>query len=198
MLLSEAMVEPDPSDEDLIDQVAAARPHAVQLLYRRHGRLVYSIALGILRDPSSAEEVTQDVFLRVWEKAATYRAEKARVITWIMRIARNQSIDVLRRRTSRRAGEQGTWDDLSRLPDPAAPDPGESAAVTSRREEVRAALLELPDDQRQALALAFFQGLTHQQVAARLGEPLGTIKTRIRDGMRKLRLVLEKGESSDT
>jgi RNA polymerase sigma-70 factor (ECF subfamily) len=187
------MVEPGPSDEELIDQIAAARPQAVHLLYRRHGGLVYSIALNILKDPSSAEEVTQDVFLRVWEKAATYRAEKARVVTWVMRIARNQSIDALRRRSSRKAGEQGTWDDLSRLPDAAALDPGESAAITSRREEVRAALLDLPEDQRQALALAFFQGLTHQQVAERLGEPLGTVKTRIRDGMRKLRLALEKG-----
>ncbi|MGA2479916.1 MAG: sigma-70 family RNA polymerase sigma factor [Spirochaetia bacterium] len=187
------MPELFPRDEDLIDQVAAAQPQAVQTLYQRHGRLVYGIALGILRDPSAAEEVTQDVFLRVWEKAASYTAEKARVITWIMRIARNQSIDALRRRSSRGGARQDSLDDFSRLADPGSPDPGESAALAFRREEVRAALRDLPADQRTALSLAFFQGLTHQQIAEKLGEPLGTVKTRIRDSMRKLRLVLEKG-----
>jgi RNA polymerase sigma-70 factor, ECF subfamily len=187
------MVEPPVPDEDLMDQAAAAQPQAVQGLYQRHGRLVYGIAMAILRDPSAAEEVTQDVFLRVWEKAATYRAEKARVVTWITRIARNRSIDALRRRSARGGGMQASVDDFSFLADPAAPDPGESAANASRRAEVRAALAGLPADQRTALSLAFFQGLTHQQIAERLGEPLGTVKTRIRDAMRKLRLVLENG-----
>jgi RNA polymerase sigma-70 factor, ECF subfamily len=183
----------EPRDEDLIAQVAAAQPQAVQALYQRHGRLVHGIALGILRDSAAAEEVTQDVFLRIWEKAASYNADKARVVTWIMRIARNQSIDALRRRSSRGGGRQDSLDDFSRLADPAAPDPGETAALASRRQEVRAALRELPADQRTALSLAFFQGLTHQQIAEKLGQPLGTVKTRIRDAMRKLRLVLEGG-----
>jgi RNA polymerase sigma-70 factor (ECF subfamily) len=187
------MLEPVPRDEDLIHQVASARPQAVQALYQRHGRLVYGIAMGILRDPSAAEEVTQDVFLRVWEKAASYQAEKARVITWIMRIARNQSIDALRRRRSRGKTQADTLDDFSRLPDPGSPDPGESAALASRRRDVRAALRDLPADQRTALSLAFFQGLTHQEIAEKLGEPLGTVKTRIRDAMRKLRVMLEEG-----
>jgi RNA polymerase sigma-70 factor (ECF subfamily) len=152
------MPELFPRDEDLIDQVAAAQPLAVQTLYQRHGRLVYGIALGILRDSSAAEEVTQDVFLRVWEKAASYKAEKARVITWIMRIARNQSIDALRRRSSRGGAQQDSLDDFSRLADPGSPDPGESAALAFRREEVRAALRVLPADQRTALSLAFFPG----------------------------------------
>jgi RNA polymerase sigma-70 factor, ECF subfamily len=188
------MLEPPLPDEVLMEQAAAAQPQAVQGLYQRHGRLVYGIALGILRDPLAAEEVTQDVFLRVWEKAATYQVEKARVVTWIMRIARNQSIDALRRRTARGGGKQAIVEDFSFLADPTAPDPGESAALASRRAEVRAALGGLPADQRTALALAFFQGLTHQQIAEKLGEPLGTVKTRIRDAMRKLRLVLESGE----
>jgi RNA polymerase sigma-70 factor, ECF subfamily len=184
-----------PSDEDLIDQAAAARPAAIDALYQRHGRVVYGIALGILRDPAAAEEVTQDVFLRVWEKAGSYRAEKARVITWIMRISRNLSIDALRRRKARGGTRQDTLDDFSRLADPGAPDPGESAAGAARRAEVRTAVLSLPPDQRTALSLAFFQGLTHQQIAAQLGEPLGTVKTRIRDAMRKLRHLLEEGGS---
>ena len=188
------MAEPDRTDEDLIDQIADARPEAVQALYRRHGGLVYGMALKIVGDPEAAEEVTQDVFQRVWEKAATYRSEKARVITWLMRITRNRSIDVLRRGTSRGSHEQGTWDDLAGMPDPAAADPGESAEYASRQAQVRVALGALPEDQRTALALAFFQGLTHQQIAERLGEPLGTVKTRIRDAMRKLRVSLGEGE----
>jgi RNA polymerase sigma-70 factor, ECF subfamily len=182
-----------PSDEDLIDQAAAAQPAAIDALYQRHGRVVYGIALGILRDPAAAEEVTQDVFLRVWEKAASYRAEKARVVTWMMRIARNLSIDALRRRNARGGKLQDRLDDFTWLADAGAPDPGESAAVAARRAEVRAAVLSLPADQRTALSLAFFQGLTHQQIAVQLGEPLGTVKTRIRDAMRKLRRLLEEG-----
>ena len=187
------MLESFPRDEDLIRQVAAAQPQAVQTLYKRHGRLVFGIALGILRDPSAAVEVTQDVFLRVWEKAASYQAEKARVITWITRIARNMSIDALRRRSARGGPQRDTVDDFTRLADPGSPDPGESMDLAYRREEVRDALRGLPDEQRLALSLAFFQGLTHQQIAEKLGEPLGTVKTRIRDAMHKLRLVLEKG-----
>lgn len=176
----------DESDEQVIDRISRGDREAVRALYRRYGRLVYGVALQVVRDPSAAEEVAQDVFMRAWEKAGTYRAEKAKVSTWLMRITRNRAIDVVRQRGP--AGSQtSTWDDLASAADPAAPDPGERAARSECDEDLRTAVAGLPDEQRVALDLAFFKGLTHQGIAEALREPLGTVKTRIRDAMRKLR-----------
>ncbi len=178
-------------DEELIGQIAQAKPEAVRVLYRRYGRLVYSLALHIVGDRTAAEEIAQDVFLRVWEKAGTYDAGKARVVTWLSRIARNQAIDVLSRRSTRGEHERQTWQHLKLGAEAASQDPIQSAELSYRREEVRAAVAALPENQQRALSMAFFQGLTHQQIAERLGEPLGTVKTRIRDAMQKLRDRLE-------
>jgi RNA polymerase sigma-70 factor, ECF subfamily len=175
------------SDQDLMKRIAGGSQKAVRALYGRYGRLVYGMALRVLRDDSAAEEVTQDVFLRVWEKAGTYSAEKARLSTWLMRIARNRAIDVMRQRGSIGARAAADWDDLASVPDSRTSDPAEDASRGHCADEVRKALDALPVDQRRALALAFFKGLTHQEIAETLGEPLGTVKTRIRDAMRKLR-----------
>ena len=178
-------------DEELIGQIARAEPEAVRVLYRRYGRLVYSLALHVVGDRSAAEEITQDVFLRVWEKAGTYDPGKARVVTWLSRIARNQAIDVLRRRSARGEHERQTWQHLKLGAESASQDPILSAELSARREEVRAAMAALPENQQRALSMAFFQGLTHRQIAERLDEPLGTVKTRIRDAMQKLRSRLD-------
>jgi len=175
------------SDHDLIDSIALGDQQAVSLLYRRYGRLAYGIALRVLGDASAAEEVTQDVFQRVWEKAASYRADKARVSTWLMRIARNRAIDVSRQRGSAGNRETAAWDDFESTVDTLSSDPADDIARSHCRDELRTALATLPDEQRRALTLAFFQGLTHQRIAELLVEPLGTVKTRIRDAMRKLR-----------
>jgi RNA polymerase sigma-70 factor (ECF subfamily) len=175
------------SDEELIRRIASAEPDAVRALYQRYGRLVYSLALHTVGDAAAAEEISQDVFMRVWEKAGTYRPEMAKVSTWIARIARNRAIDVLRQRGSSSRREPIAWEDLAEAADPAATDPGDRAAQGFCDEEVRSGLAGLPVDQRTALGLAFFQGLTHQGIAEALHEPLGTVKTRIRDAMRKLR-----------
>ncbi len=180
-----------PGDEELIRQIARADQEAVRQLYARYGRLVFSIARHVLGEGPAAEEVTQDVFLRVWEKAGTYDPAKAKPVTWLSRIARNRAIDVLRERGSRGARMRQAWEELVR--DAAAePDPAESVELSRQRREVRLAVAALPESQRQALWLAFFQGLTHQEIAERLGEPLGTVKTRIRDAMRKLRTGLSE------
>jgi RNA polymerase sigma-70 factor, ECF subfamily len=156
-------------------------------LYRRHGRVVYGVALAICGDASTAEEVAQDVFVRVWKNAHRYQADKARVVTWLARVARNAAIDALRSATSR-AGHSEIADDLlDRLVDPHGVDPGDSAQTAHRRERVRAEVAKLPSEQRHALFLAFFQGLTHREISERLGEPLGTVKTRIRDALGALR-----------
>jgi RNA polymerase sigma-70 factor (ECF subfamily) len=183
-------------DGALIRQIANARPDALSVLYDRYGRLVYSLALNVLGDAESAEEVTQDVFVRVWEKAGTYRVEQAKVSTWLTSITRNRSIDLLRRRGVRPEGHSIGWEDLTadgswRL-DGRAPDPEEQAVQSIRGQRVRAAISNLPPEQQQALALAFFGGFSHTEIAARLGEPLGTVKTRIRMAMQRLRNLLEE------
>jgi RNA polymerase sigma-70 factor (ECF subfamily) len=184
----------DPSDEELLQRIVQKDPEAVRALYRRHGRMVYGVALAVLGSEQEAEEVTQDVFLRAWEKADSYRAEKARVVTWLARITRNRAIDVLRQGKARSEKIQDTGDAFEQLPDTAAVDPGDTAALEWRNRTVRAAVAQLPDEQRRALSLAVLGGFTHREVAEKLGEPLGTVKTRIREAMHKLREML-KGEN---
>jgi len=179
-------------DHVLIRLVAEAQADALGELYDRYSRLVYSLALHILRDPESAEEVTQDVFFRVWEKAETYRVEQARVSTWLTSIARNRSIDLLRRREIRPEGHSQAWEELppGAIPIADGHAPEHLAEQNLQAQRVQAAMAGLPPEQRQALALAFFNGLSHSEIAEALGEPLGTVKTRIRMAMQKLRASL--------
>ncbi len=144
------------------------------------------LAGRIVGDADTAEEVVQDVFTRLWKKAAAYDETQAAVATWIMRIARNRAIDELRRRGARPAAE--ALEDES--PDGAAPAPEELAEASLRRGRVREALASLPEKQRKVITLAFFGGRTHVEIAAALGEPLGTVKTRIRAAMQALRDLL--------
>jgi RNA polymerase sigma-70 factor (ECF subfamily) len=137
--------------------------------------------------------VTQDVFYRIWEKAGTYQEDQAWVSTWLT-ITRNRSIDLLRKRkvrpedialvgTNCRPG----WEPTSQ-----GRDPDDLTAQAIQTQRVRAAVTRLPVEQQQALALAFFEGYSHSEIAQRLGEPLGTVKTRIRSGMQKLRSLLQE------
>ncbi len=178
-------------DEELIRQIGRSQPEAVRLLYQRYGRMVYSVALRAVSDPSAAEEITQDVFLRIWEKAETYRADKAKVVTWIARIARNRAIDVYRQRRSRDDRASAGWEELKQAATAPSPHPGERMETARLQGRVREAVASLPPDQKTALTLAFFQGLTHKEIAEELGEPLGTVKTRIRAAMQKLRSMLD-------
>jgi RNA polymerase sigma-70 factor (ECF subfamily) len=183
-------------DEALLRLIARAQENALGELYDRYNRLVYSVALNALGDPARAEEVTQEVYLRVWEKAETYRAEQGRVATWLAGIARNHSIDLFRRGQARKQNLHISWDEVESL-DPLGPDNVEQQAdVEGRQRRVRWAVAQLPEDQKQALGLAFFRGLSHADIAQALGEPLGTVKTRIRLGMQKLRALLQD-ESPD-
>jgi RNA polymerase sigma-70 factor, ECF subfamily len=184
-----AMAE-EAADEQLIRDIERRDVAALRALYRRHSRMVYSVAFGVLGDAAAADEVTQDVFLQVWEKAGTYREEKARVVTWISRIARNRAIDVLRKNRSRDARAQGAWAEQCDAVVSSAVRPGERLERDELAARVRDAVASLPPDQQDALARAFFQGRTHQEIAEELGEPLGTVKTRIRAAMQKLRAML--------
>ena len=174
-------------DEKLIRLIVQLEEEALVQLYDRYNRLVFSLALAVVNDRDTAEEITLDVFLRVWQKAGTYRADQAKVSTWLTHIARHHAIDVLRRRSVRLDQQAIHWEELLTGAESSEQNPQESAELSLRRERVHTALALLPPDQRQALILAYFGGYTQHQIAEILKQPLGTIKTRLRLAMQKLR-----------
>jgi RNA polymerase sigma-70 factor (ECF subfamily) len=172
-------------DRSTLARMADGDSDALGDLYDRHGRLVYSLALRIVRDQRDAEEVVQDVFAQAWRQSARYSAGRGSVVAWLLTLTRSRAVDRLRGRRSRPDGP-GDSDPILDLADAAAA-PDEQLFWTLRAERVRAALDRLPFLQRVAIELAFYEGLTHAEIAARLEEPLGTVKTRIRQGLLKLR-----------
>lgn len=180
-----------PDDEGLIRSIIDGQSAALGQLYDRYGRLVFSLAYQVIGDPASAEEITQEVFLQVWNKAFTYQAAQGKVTTWLISVARHRAIDALRRKGARPEGHQAelSGDDEIDLVDPVGVE--DQVEVSQRSQAVRRAIAHLPHDQRLALSMAYFKGMTHQEVADAIGEPLGTVKTRIRLAMIKLRQLLE-------
>lgn len=175
-------------DDELLALVSRRDEAALGQLYDRYGGLVYTIALRVTGDRQTAEEVVQDVFQSVWQTAAGYQPGRGACAAWVVGIARHRAIDAIRSKRERaRTREQAIGVDAP-LDLPGGPDPAASDLDT--REAVRAALAELPPAQRQAVELAFYGGLTRVEIADRLGEPLGTVKTRLRLGMLKLRDLL--------
>lgn len=177
-------------DESLLRLILHRQESALSELYDRYGRLVYSIGLNVLGETRSAEEVTQDVFLRVWERAVTYQPEQGKVVVWLARIARNRAIDLIRRRNVRPEASSVAWDDLADLHAASDPNVEQSVELSQLRQDVRRAIAQLPPEQKEVLALAYFQGLSHQEIAGRLGQPLGTVKTRLRLAMQKMKALL--------
>lgn len=177
-------------DEALLRLMARGRTDALDELYTRYGRLVFSLALRVVGDPGVAEDLSQEVFLQVWQNAAVYRPERGKVITWMTSITRYRAIDRLRRSSARPPiqdlGESG----LESIPSQSELAPEEVVSLGQQRNQVREALKELPDEQRQVLLLAFFSGHSHSEIAEELDLPLGTVKTRIRLGMQKMRVSL--------
>jgi RNA polymerase sigma-70 factor, ECF subfamily len=183
-------------DQGLIRGIVNSQEAALAAFYDRYGRLVFSLALRILEDVTLAEEVTQDIFLRIWNKADTYRAEQGKVLTWLGSMTRNRAIDMLRRQKVRPEGHRSDWaEDAFPIlqEDPRVED---GVILEQKREKVRQALDSLPGEQRQVLALAYYSGLSHQEIAAELGQPLGTVKTRLRLAMQKLRHTLKDDGTS--
>jgi len=179
-------------DEALIGLVRQHQEAALSVLYDRYGRLVYSLAFNALQDQALAEEITQDVFLRIWNKADTFRAEQGKLVTWMTSITRYRAIDVIRRRNVRPEGNQAAW-----IEDPGFDLPGDmdveaEVEILDSSRQIQKAVAQLPDEQRLVLSLAYFQGYTHSLIAETLGEPLGTVKTRIRLAMQKLRQFLQE------
>jgi RNA polymerase sigma-70 factor, ECF subfamily len=181
-------------DQYLLKSIAMGEAAALGKLYDRYGRLVYSLAFQIVYDQAIAEDITQEVFLQVWNKASSYQIELGKVSTWLTSVARHRAIDSLRHSRVRPESHQVIWDDTDDADGPEWIDPQNietQVEKTIQNSVVRAAIAQLPKEQRQALALAYFQGLSHQEIAEITGEPLGTIKTRIRLAMQKLREALE-------
>jgi len=174
-------------DESLLSLIAELQEEALTQLYERYSRVIFNLTLAIVRDPAMAEEITLDVFMRVWQKAHSYRADQARVSTWLTHIARYHAIDMLRRRSVRLDQYAVHWDDGAFREELPEQDPQESVELSLRRERVHAALARLPAEQQQVLILAYFGGYTQRQIAEMLREPLGTVKTRLRLAMQKLR-----------
>jgi RNA polymerase sigma-70 factor (ECF subfamily) len=183
-------------DETIIRLIAHARNEALSELYDRYSRLVFSLALNSVGDQATAEEVTQDVFVRVWQRARQYRADRGKVSTWLTGITRYRAIDQLRRRGSRPEQHSVTWAEVSPTAVPAVNGPEEATQLAMQRERVRAALAQLPEEQKQVLALAYFQGYSQSQIAESLALPLGTVKTRVRLAMQKLREMLQDEQTS--
>lgn len=184
-------------DERLINLIAQSQEGALSQLYDRYNRLVFSLAFAIVQDWATAEEITLDVFMRVWQKAALYRSDQAKVSTWLTHITRHHAIDILRRRAARPEQYATAWNDKSSASDATSQGPAQSAEESMRRESIQNALAQLPDDQRQALFLAYFEGYSQREIAETLKQPLGTIKTRMRLALQKLRDFLQD-ERTDT
>jgi RNA polymerase sigma-70 factor (ECF subfamily) len=178
-------------DEELVSLLSHQDVEAFEALYDRHGNLVYSVSLRILADVQAAEDVVQEVFLRVWRKPDRYDAARGRFLTWLLSVARNRAIDEHRSRGRRQRFEAGSLPADDEGPHSGeADDPALAAVLADQRSVIRRALGGLPAEQRSAIELAYYRGLTQQEIAQALGEPLGTVKTRIRLGMKKMRAAL--------
>jgi RNA polymerase sigma-70 factor (ECF subfamily) len=176
----------------ILQAVAAGQSSALSTLYDRYGRLVYSLAYNIIQDDGLAEEITQDVFVQVWHKASSYHSDLGKVLTWLSSVARHRAIDILRQRGSRPEGHRLDVDEDSW---PELPDDINIESIVEQdqqKQRLLRALAQLPPEQRKALSLAFLKGYTHQEIADLCGEPLGTVKTRIRLAMQKLRQILDE------
>ncbi len=172
------------ADEDLISLAVAGDTQAFAVLYDRHSRAAYSLAYRMMNGRQAAEDLTQDAFLKVWRAATSYRVERGSVRTWILSIVRNQGIDQLRSHASRRRTQDKVEASAARS------QPSEAFAQSwrnSQRDQVREALNTLPPEQLNILELAYFSGYTHVELAELLDLPLGTVKGRMRLGLKKLR-----------
>ena len=175
-------------DGQLVELVAQQDAGALEALYDRYGRAAYSLARRILTEETLAQDVVQEVFLSLWRDARRFDAGRGTVATYLLSMTHHRAVDVVRREENLRRWRTSD-EGLELAPDPKARVEDEVEAA-ERRAEVRAALTVLPDPQRQALLLAYFGGYTQREVAALVGVPLGTVKTRMAAGMRKMKEAL--------
>jgi len=178
------------SDEELMARLATGDVEALEALYDRYGMLVYSTALRVAREVHLAEDITQEVFLRIWRHPDRYVPQRGSFVPWLLSVARNGAVDRVRSRGRRQRHEIGGEVPERGLSTSDRDDPALMAELADERQRVRQALSRLPAKQRQTIEMAYFGGYTQQEIAVLTSEPLGTVKTRIRLGMQKLRLLL--------
>jgi RNA polymerase sigma-70 factor (ECF subfamily) len=171
-----------PSDLALATAVRSGDQGAMATLYDRYSSIVYAVALRVLQDTGAAEDVLQDIFMQLWRNPGAFDASRGNMAAWLAVIARHRSIDALRRRRPQ--------DDIEDVVVSVEPDLASDADRSRALEKVRGAMQTMPSPQRSALEMAYFEGLTQSEIAEKTGEPLGTIKTRIRTGLLSLRKVL--------
>lgn len=169
------------SDADLVRGAAGGDAACIGELFDRHAGRMKSLALRIVRGPEEAEDVVQEIFVQAWRQAERFDARRGSVLAWLSIMVRSRSLDRWRRRTTRR---ETAISEAQALAEKARPDDASAWAA-------RGALKDLPEEQREPLELAYWEGLSQTEIAERLGQPLGTIKTRMRSGLRKLREALE-------
>lgn len=178
----------EPADLELLRRMRGGDETALEILYKRYGGLVFTLALRIVGDPELAREVLQDAFLRCWDGRESYDAGRGRVPWWLIGIARNRAIDLLRSRPHQaRLRERETLPETARASDASLWDVTDAVAL---RGAIANALESLSTVQRRAIEMAYYRGLTQAEIARELGEPLGTVKSRTREGMERLRISL--------
>lgn len=179
-------------EENCIRRMVAGEEGALGDLYDRLGGLLYSLARRILGSDREAEEIVQDVFVSAWRNARSFDPARASVTTWLTTMARNKAIDRLRANKRRIPAAPAEPEHVPEMRDEAA-NPSQSTQQADRRQRIAGWIGELPPNQREAVEMAFFEGLTHPEIAARLGETIGTVKSRIRLGLDRLRQKLKGG-----
>ena len=170
-------------DERLLERVRARDAQAMAELFDRYGSMVYSVALRVLRDTGHAEDVMQDVFINLWENPKSFVSARGSLGAWLLVVARNRSIDALRRRKPS--------DSVDEVVLPAKTNLAAEAERNTIMEKVRKVMNGLPPDQQKSLQMAFFEGLSHSEIAAKTGDPLGTVKTRIRTALISVRKAIQ-------
>jgi RNA polymerase sigma-70 factor, ECF subfamily len=172
------------TDEELLAAIARGDDRALAELYDRLGRIAYGLALRVVRDPALAQDAVQDAFLAAWRTAAAFDARRGRAQTWLLTLVHRRAVDIVRREDRRRSEQ------LEDVPIASGASTDEEASVREQRRAVQAALTQLPADQREALELSYYGGLTQAELAERLGIPLGTVKSRVFAGLARLRDLL--------
>ncbi|MDQ3257727.1 MAG: sigma-70 family RNA polymerase sigma factor [Acidobacteriota bacterium] len=181
--MSSARENSSPTDVEMLHAVARGDETAFAALHDRYAHILFGLMLRILHSRVDAEDVLQEVFLQVWQRAANFDETRGRPFTWLVTLARSRAIDRLRSSNARdRVASEAAYDVMETVGDA-----GDEAMLAENRDVVRHALAAIPEDQRRTLHLAYFEGLTQTEIASQLGEPLGTVKTRMRSGMTKLR-----------
>jgi len=181
--LSTAAQNQGQNDGALISAIRSGNQEAMAQLYDRYSSVVYAVALRVLGDTATAEDVLQEIFMQLWRNPGSFDASRGNLAPWLAVIARNRAVDVLRKRRPQT--------EISETVVSVEPDLAGEADRGRAAEKVRAVLKEMPAQQRSALEMAYFEGYSHSEISEKTGEPLGTIKTRIRTGLMRLRRALE-------